>query len=795
MNDNYHAGRLITLTLYMGAGILSTGSCIIAKLYGGVISVVLFTWLVGFFLLLFLNERRGVKPYAYCMVYNTLLAALTVGYCFTFHNSYLILFGFFVECMSCILFLELKACNHMLAINMCMLVFFTFYPKTSLEKYQRVSEAIATAAVYVVCTWIAAVLIKLVQKRDRRNNEQAQSLDDLLAVVESKCDDAQNANRAKSDFLARMSHEIRTPINAVLGLDTMILRESREAHVKNYAMDIQNEGQILLSLINDILDLSKIESGKLEISPAEYELSSLLNDVYNMVYFKAVEKELELKFNIDENLPTNLFGDDVRIRQILVNILSNAVKYTEQGSVTLSVNGDMDDNAVILSFSISDTGIGIKKEDLGRLFSEYERIEDVRTRYIEGTGLGMSITMRLLDMMDSKLLVESEYGVGSTFSFDIRQPVMSLEPIGNLEERIKNKTVSYEYAASFTAPEKKVLVVDDNAVNRKVFMNLLKETKINITEAEDGYKCLELVKKDKYDIIFLDHMMPGIDGIETLKEIRAMKACINADTPIIALTANAVSGAREMYLAEGFDDFMTKPIKPDRLESMICEKLGIMTRACAVKEEQSTTEIGRRLMGIDGIDWDYAVANLGSEGLIVDTARDFCRACESERKTLQEQLKHVDDSQEDMELFRIKVHSMKTTAAMIGNIALSGVAKMLEYAARDGKKDVLNAVTPVFLESWSAFGEELRNIFPEFNSKEKKPINHELIRGYLCMLVNSIQDMEIDTADEIMVQLKGFKFPETMSEVIEQLESAVSNIDEGLVIELTNQLLKELEDM
>ena len=290
---------------------------------------------------------------------------------------------------------------------------------------------------------------------------------------------AEIANESKSRFLAHMSHEIRTPINAVLGMDEMILRESKELPVREYALDIQNAGKSLLSLINDILDISKIDSGKLEIIPVEYDVSSMIHDTVNMIYQKAVSKELSVEIHVDENLPSRLLGDDIRIRQILLNLLNNAVKYTQHGSVTLSVNGKRNEKTELLHFEVKDTGIGIKKEDLPKLFEEFERIEENRNHNIEGTGLGMSITVQLLKLMDTHLDVSSTYGVGSVFSFELEQDIIDDSPIGKLSERIKQQSQEYAYETAFTAPDADILVVDDNAVNRKVFRNLLKNTKMS----------------------------------------------------------------------------------------------------------------------------------------------------------------------------------------------------------------------------------------------------------------------------------------------------------------------------
>lgn len=302
---------------------------------------------------------------------------------------------------------------------------------------------------------------------------------------------AEMANEAKGRFLAHMSHEIRTPINAVLGMDEMILRESRELQVREYALDIQNAGKSLLALINDILDVSKIDSGKLEIIPVEYDVSSLIHDTVNMIYQKAVSKELEVEVYVDEKLPSRLMGDDVRIRQVLLNLLNNAVKYTEHGSVALSVTGEKKEQKVLLHFEVKDTGVGIREEDKPKLFEEFQRIEESRHRNIEGTGLGMSITLQLLKLMGSHLEVTSTYGEGSDFFFDLEQDIIDETPVGKLSERIKQQEQQYVYETAFIAPDADILVVDDNAINRKVFRSLLKDTQMRIDEADSGEECLK----------------------------------------------------------------------------------------------------------------------------------------------------------------------------------------------------------------------------------------------------------------------------------------------------------------
>ncbi len=382
---------------------------------------------------------------------------------------------------------------------------------------------------------------------------------------------AEKANMAKSEFLARMSHEIRTPISAVLGMNEMVLRESKDTEIKKYSMDIKSSAQALLGIINDILDFSKIESGKLEIIPAEYELNSMLNDLFNMFSLRTQEKGLKFDVIVDPKLPSKLYGDDIRIRQVLSNFLSNAVKYTEKGTVTLELAGRTEGDNVILHFTVKDTGIGIKQENMSKLFLAFERFDEEKNRNIEGTGLGMNISAQLLKLMGADLKVESVYGKGSSFSFDLRQRILEEEPIGSFQERARKAAREHVYQASFTAPEGEILLVDDNRVNRKVFCGLLKQTKVKIKDVGSGKECLEEVAKKHYDMIFLDHMMPEMDGMETMSRMKQLQDNQCMDTPVVMLTANAIMGAREHYLAEGFDDFLAKPIVQDKLEKIMVQ--------------------------------------------------------------------------------------------------------------------------------------------------------------------------------------------------------------------------------
>jgi len=372
-----------------------------------------------------------------------------------------------------------------------------------------------------------------------------------------------------------MSHEIRTPLNAVLGIDEMIIRESKDDNIIDYAQNIKQAGTMLLSIINDILDFSKIESGKMDITNVESEAPEVISDIILLIEKKAAEKNLEFIIDMDPNLPSKLYGDDVRMRQILINILNNSIKYTQKGSITLkSELVEIVGDEAITRTSVIDTGVGIKEEDLESLFDAFKRVDIEKNRNIEGSGLGLSITNKLLNLMGSELKVKSEYGKGSVFYFEIKHRIMDPTPIGNFNETaaISKKPKSKE-STLFTAPAANILIVDDNKINLKVASGLLKRSKVLITTAQSGPESIELVKNNKFDIIFMDHMMPDMDGVEAVSIIQGLEDNMSREAVIIALTANAISGAKEMFLENGFDDFIAKPIEVKELEAKLLKYL------------------------------------------------------------------------------------------------------------------------------------------------------------------------------------------------------------------------------
>ncbi|MGN1198790.1 MAG: ATP-binding protein [Acetatifactor sp.] len=553
------------------------------------------------------------------------------------------------------------------------------------------------------------------------------------------------ANEAKSQFLANMSHEIRTPINGILGMDSMLLKECKDEVLREYAKNIQSAGQSLLSIINDILDISKIESGKLEILPIKYELFSILNDCYNLTKAKLQEKPLEFEIRVNENLPSWLYGDEVRIRQIINNFLSNAVKYTKQGKVTFCLDYEQkSDEQIRLVISVADTGIGIREEDLGKLFTSFTRIEEKRNRNIEGTGLGLNLTKNLVDLMGGEVIVESTYGRGSCFTARIPQKIVDATPMGDFSRRYQQYlSSSDDDTLSFSAPEAKILVVDDVEMNLKVVKGLLKETQIQIDTATSGRQCLERVKTTRYDVIFLDHMMPEMDGIETLQNMKLLKDNLNREVPVIMLTANAIVGAKEEYIQAGFTDYLTKPIQETELLAMLLKYLPEEHMEVPETEEHMEVPETEEHMEVPGTEEHMEVPGTEEPGMAVDT-----RKSEMSRMQQLEKLEGIDIrtgllycmndedfyvemlgeylesdlmleleqvfSDEDWGNYRTLVHALKSTSLTIGAVHLSGQAKELETAAKNGDADYIRSHHKAVLEEYSELIGGIREILDLF---------------------------------------------------------------------------------
>ena len=412
------------------------------------------------------------------------------------------------------------------------------------------------------------VFIYTVQDIDEEMKRLLQQ-ENIIAAVEEQNQKLKDINQAKSVFISNMSHEIRTPINAVLGMDEMILRETTDEQIRSYAYDIKNAGRMLLSIINDILDYSKIEAGKMEILPDDFRLGYMLDDINRLIDIKAKAKDLDFILDISSDLPSVVYGDELRIKQVIINLLTNAVKYTPKGSVTFSVSGvQMADHKLALHVAVADTGIGMKQEDMKDLFCAFQRLDEKRNRNIEGTGLGMSIVVRLLEQMGTKLEVESVYGEGSVFSFTLELPVVDDSPIGRIQALHERRMQEELSARKNFAKGAKILAVDDNQVNLAVLEGWLKDFKVEVDCARSGKRALKMVGAKDYDLVLLDHLMPEMDGIETLGHIRDLGGRYET-LPVVALTANVSGDSRRRYMQAGFSDFLEKPISVQALERVL----------------------------------------------------------------------------------------------------------------------------------------------------------------------------------------------------------------------------------
>ena len=679
------------------------------------------------------------------------------------------------------------------------------YPQLVHGQMLRASFFLDVVQSIFVTTVAVGLIVKVQAWMQKQQDSIVEEKNKLLVEVTQKAKHAQReaeiANHSKSNFLANMSHEIRTPINTVLGMDEMILRETREDNTRSLAQDIRTSTESLLEIVNEILDFSRIESGKMELMADDYELCDVLHDTVTVFGLRAKEKGLYLHIHVDEKLPAMYRGDSLRLRQIINNIMSNAIKYTREGGINFSVTGHQEEDSEVLHFEIEDTGVGIREEDLHRLFEAFERIDEKTNRNIEGTGLGMAITANLLHMMDSNLQVRSVYGQGSTFYFDLKQRVKDWTPIGHFQVKDKkNADNSREQHFTFLAPNVHVLLVDDNAMNRKVFCKLLKHTQIQIDEVDNGFTCLEMVKKRHYDIIFLDHMMPELDGVETFSYMQSMQENRCKDTPVIVLTANAIIGAKEQYMQIGFTDYLSKPIDSHRLENLIVEQLALHNIHVEPIElsgnnsevyGEKNHEALQELPQVEGFDWEYGLLHFLNAQMLWESVEDFYNGCESAVAELD--LLYQDISgPKGIDAYRIKVHALKSNLALIGAMQASALARILEYAARDGKEERLRHLHGVLMEEVEACRQ---NLSVHMQPLEKKPnmTDRAWILGMLSMLCADAENLDYDGIDQIMQMLEGYAYEETLQVRIDQLAASVRNLDLDTSIAICEQMKDILE--
>ncbi|MBQ7261206.1 MAG: response regulator [Lachnospiraceae bacterium] len=638
--------------------------------------------------------------------------------------------------------------------------------EAALEDVKNIKGVFVAAifAIVLVATGMAFSILKL-----DRESELAQEAEDARKRAEQ-------ANQAKTGFLANMSHEIRTPINAILGMNEMIFRDTHEDVIRDYSRNVDTAASNLLLLINDILDFSKIEEGKVELIEAEYELSGMLNDMYLMIYMRAEQKGLSFDMTVDPDTPERLYGDKLRVQQCITNLLTNAVKYTERGSVKFRVGYEpAGEKRMILTAVVEDTGKGIETDKQKLIFDKFQRVDMKNNNTIEGTGLGLSITKTLLDMMGGTISLKSVYGAGSVFTVRIPQSYIGTEPIGNLDERIKTMLEDKKITeASFTAPEARVLVVDDTAINLQVVKNLLKKTGIYVDTVLSGKECLEILKDNRYDIILLDARMPDMDGEETLTHIRSMGLCEPSCT-IIALTANVVAGAKEHYMECGFDDYLPKPVRPVDLESMLLKYLPID------KVELTEEDASAGMYSADIPDWlkknrelniDLGLELCGNAEIYMDTVTRFESHAAETMQAISMSL-----SEGRLDTFVTKVHALKSSARLIGAERLSALAAALEEAGDDGNMDYIVQHMGPMMSLFGELRESLSPLLKQEKAEKEGEIEAEALTGLYAHLRGYIEDFNSEAVGSMIRALDHYTFPGKEQDRFNELKRAYEAMD------------------
>lgn len=723
MENSFRQGKQITMLAYLLQGPTLMIYSLILKNIGllptGLLSLF---WLVSSVYFCFETRKEF-----YCNLMMVSSAILTLSMAFITRNFFAPLSMFYIQCACGIFFMDPKLTIRCMFIQLIVCIYLAAAPTVLLFGCPRVPAALfmTFSGTLMMMACMCIYLVNILSKERIQSQEHEKANEKLLAELQKKCEEAESATRQKSDFLANMSHEIRTPINAILGMDEVALRECRQEDMREYLTNIQKAGQNLLSIINDILDFSKIEAGRIDIVNTDYEIVNVLEDAINLIEPRAKKKNLELKLTASPQMPVRMRGDTARIRQVMNNLLTNAVKYTQIGTVEMRAETQpISANSCMLIIHVKDTGIGIRQNDISKLFRSFQRLDIEKNRTIEGTGLGLAITSQILRRMDGTISVYSEYGKGSEFTVRIPQIIVDATPIGNLADNARrHRKDESTYQNLFTAPDARVLVVDDNDLNLSVAKSLMKQTKVQVTTCTSGAQCLQQMQLVHYDLIFLDHMMPEMDGIETLHRAKQMKHNLCAGTPIVVLTANAIQGMRERYIAAGFDDYLSKPIGSRELENLMMNllpedkiaarwnpNLGIMQTPdgeIMAAEEEDTA--GQPLKVDVKLGLKYCA---GMMDVYVDIAKMYI---EEGPEKLVELQKFFD--QKDWKNYAIAVHALKSTSLTVGAEPLSELAQEQETAAKEQQTEDLEERHYPLMEDYRGVLQEIQRILEEEEAK------------------------------------------------------------------------------
>lgn len=607
----------------------------------------------------------------------------------------------------------------------------------------------------------------------------------------------EDANRAKTNFVSNMSHEIRTPMNSIVGITEILLRSRHSPKEQEYLLNIQSSGRVLLTIINDVLDCSKMEAGKMQLFDEPYDTCSLFHDLRISMENRIGHSGLELIYDIDQDIPCKLKGDMGRIRQAIINLVNNAIKYTEKGSVRFSVHvRQKNTDKVMLYYEVADTGIGIRKEDQKILFDAFQRVEMDRNRYVEGTGLGLTISQNLVNMMGGVIEVESEYGKGSRFFFTIEQTIIDPTPVSAVNYNgQKDNVTEKEAECLFIAPEAHILLVDDNELNLVVAKELLKPLRMQIDTAENGLQAVKMVRGSQYDLVLMDHMMPVMDGIEAAKAIRALPEDKYQKLPIIALTANAMVDARKEFLNAGMNGFVAKPIDFAR----ICNQLKLWLPKDLVRDVPK--EEAKKLLADDlsdreiqpedpqmGFSFEEGVKHCGSKAALMKTIRIFYRTIDSKADKIEQCLKEglISD-------YVVEVHALKSSALLIGAVPLSEAAKELEGYGKQGKTELLEEKTPDLLAMYRDFKDILKPYADKEEAARQEASNGEWCQA-LQQIHQCIEQFDLDGVDRIMEKLEEYQIPECIRESMDQLRVYVADVSMEEIMELTDTMTGLLRD-
>lgn len=722
----------------------------------------------------FIHYLNREQKYRYCQIYIVTMTVIILNFIIftTLHFTGIMDFYSSLLPMNVVLAMQIAVAAYTLIRDLI---------KGFINEYKVIAQGFLG---FAICAFVEIIMINFNDNRSTDGIFMIIGLYFLLIMaivnfvynnirIREKAVYALKASQLKSNFLANMSHEIRTPINAIIGMNDMILMSDADREVKEYAGNIKSAGNTLISIINDILDFSRIESGRIELIESEFSTVSMLNDIYMMTKSKAEDKGLEFIIDADENLPSSFYADEVKIRQILTNVLGNAVKYTEKGSIGLVIKGDYTAEKYILDVMVSDTGIGIKEEFKDKIFNKFERADDAGS--IEGTGLGLSITRKYLNIMEGTITFDSSYGEGSAFYISIPLKVVDDTPIGEYKASFNGLGECAALDMGYEAEDADVLVVDDNEMNLAVTEGLLKKTGMNITTCRSGKEMLEITRKHIFDIILLDHMMPEMDGIEALHEMKKDDKTLCGDVPVIVMTANAIKGAKEQYLKEGFDDYISKPVSYVELLDTIKKYLPDfkVSKADNNKDENVFPEVNE-------FDLRHAMGIVNDRKILISMINDYGDYLKNLPDVLNDSLSNLKD-------YEINIHSLKSSSDAVGALTVSRIARLIEEAVHKNDANRINVLHPILLEQIDKCYEESMLFNREEDTEESADADMDTL---ISEIYEALDECDFETASAKVKNIPEDNLDKLYNDYVKQLKFYIDDFE----TELSKDMLKKIRE-